>query len=112
MTRKQLSAAMAVVALLAAAAVLACSPGAAAAADNFGRQGAGDLFYNFYVPGGGCGGVPAQLYLCPRPTPPLVGHTWFTYQPLMPHEFLYPHCRTYLRKNAEGGWTKTKVSWD
>ena len=71
-----------------------------------------NLFYNYYVPAGNYGGAPAQLYLSPRPTPPVVGHTYVTYQPLMPHEFLYPHCRTYLRYNGpNGGWTRTAVTW-
>jgi hypothetical protein len=70
-----------------------------------------DLFYNFYVPPGGCPGVPARLYLCPRPTPPLVGHTYVTYEPLMPHEFLYKHTRTYWRQNPGAGWTRTVVTW-
>jgi hypothetical protein len=73
-----------------------------------GRQ---DLFYNYYVPAGPEGGVPAQLYVCPRPVPPNVGHTWYTYQPLMPHEYLYPHKRTYWRYNAGSGMTQTKVRW-
>jgi hypothetical protein len=74
------------VALLAAAAIGLGSPSAQAA----------DLFYNYYVPGVN-GGPPAQLYLCPRPTPPLVGHTYITYQPFMPNEMLYQHHRTYKR---------------
>jgi len=74
------------VALLAVAAIGLGSPSAQAA----------DLFYNYYVPGVN-GGPPAQLYLCPRPTPPLVGHTYITYQPFMPNEMLYQHHRTYKR---------------
>ena len=74
-----------------------------------------DLFYNYYVPPvscGGYGGVGAELYLCPRPTPPLVGHTYITYQPLYPHEFLYRHHRTYYRDNGPyAGVTKTWVCW-
>jgi hypothetical protein len=70
-----------------------------------------DLFYNFYVPND-CGGVPAAMYLAPRPVPPLVGHTYNTYQPLMPHEMLYPHQRTYRQWYDHGrGFTRTKVSW-
>lgn len=76
-----------------------------------GRQRtAPDLFYNYYVPPGPCG-VGAQLYVCPVPTPPLVGHTYYTYQPLMPHEFLYPHSRTYWRFHSDGRATRTLVSW-
>lgn len=69
------------------------------------------LFYNFYAPNY-CGGVPAQLYIAPRPVPPLVGHTYYTYQPLMPHEFTYPHTRTYRNYYDSGrGMTRTKVQW-
>lgn len=69
------------------------------------------LFYNFYAPNY-CGGVPAQLYIAPRPVPPMVGHTYYTYQPLMPHEFTYPHYRTYRKYYDCGrGMTRTKVLW-
>ena len=67
--------------------------------------------YGYYVQPGGTGGVGAQMYLCPLPTPPLVGHTYYTYPPLMPHEFLYPHCRIYWRQHSHGGWTRTMVCW-
>jgi hypothetical protein len=76
------------------------------------QRTAPDLFYNYYVPPGYNGGVVgAQLYLCPVPTPPLVGHTYVTYQPLMPHEFLYPHSRVYLRRHPDGSATRTWVAW-
>jgi hypothetical protein len=69
-----------------------------------------DLFYNFYVPNN-CG-VPAQLYIAPRPVPALVGHTYYTYQPLLPHEFTYPHHRTYRNWYDDGrGFNRTKVVW-
>ena len=68
-----------------------------------------DLFYNYYVPGGP-GGVHAAMYLAPRPVPPLVGHTYYTYQPLLPHEFMYPHQRRYYRYyNCGTGLTRTSV---
>lgn len=71
-----------------------------------------DLFYNFYTGPSVYGGQPAQLYVSPRPTPEFVGHTYITYQPLMPHEFLYKHCRCYCRYNVtDCGMTKTKVCW-
>jgi hypothetical protein len=59
-----------------------------------------DVFYNFYVPpvpAGSAPGLGAQLYVAPRPVPPRVGHTWYTYPPFMPHEFLYKHRRRYVR---------------
>ena len=71
-----------------------------------------DLFYNYYVGAPGCPcGPPAQLYLCPRPTPALVGHTYYTYQPFLPHEMLYRHDRTYFRIHPDGTGVKTKVRW-
>jgi hypothetical protein len=70
-----------------------------------------ELFYNYYVPGT-CGGVPAVMYLAPRPVPAWVGYTYYTYQPVLPHEQLYPHKRTYFRYYDEGrGLTRTSVSW-
>ncbi|HUT13323.1 MAG TPA: hypothetical protein VMY42_22740 [Thermoguttaceae bacterium] len=102
-----------VVAFVAATAVWNLDPSGSQQA--FGGEAgrtAGDLFYNYYVPPGACGGVGAQLYVSPRPTPPLVGHTYVTYQPLMPHEFMYSHGRTYLRRNPGSGWTRTVVSWN
>jgi hypothetical protein len=73
-------------------------------------QGPKDVCYNYYAaPGPGM--VGAELYLCPRPVPPLVGHTYITYPPLMPHEFLYKHHRTYVTTHADAPATKTKVRW-
>ncbi len=68
-----------------------------------------DLFYNYYA--NGPGAVPAPMYPAPRPTPPMVGHTYITYQPLMPHEFLYQHHRVYTRQHADGSRTRTRVHW-
>lgn len=70
-----------------------------------------DLFYNYWVPPT-CGGVGAELYLSPRPVPAWVGHTYVTYQPLMPHELMYDHHRTYHRYyNGGQGLTRTSVRW-
>jgi hypothetical protein len=71
-----------------------------------------DLFYNYYVPPCNCGDPGAALYLSPVPTPPYVGHTYITYQPLMPHEFLYPHSRTYVTKHVGSPATRTRVRWN
>jgi hypothetical protein len=70
-----------------------------------------DLFYNYYVPPT-CGGMGAELYISPRPVPPHVGHTYITYQPLYPHEFLYHHHRSYHRYyNGGQGLTRTCVHY-
>jgi len=71
----------------------------------------GDLFYNYYVPPTYPQGVPAQMYVSPRPVPPHVGWTWYTYQPLYPHEYLYTHQRNYWSYNPGGGYTRTRVKW-
>ncbi|MDX1944607.1 MAG: hypothetical protein SFU86_04300 [Pirellulaceae bacterium] len=70
-----------------------------------------DLFYNYYA-WPSCTGWGAELYLSPRPVPPHVGHTYITYQPLMPHEFLYAHHRTYHRYyNGGQGLNRTSVHY-
>ena len=70
-----------------------------------------DLFRNYYVPPA-CGGLGAQAYISPGPVPAHVGHTYITYQPLMPHEFMYHHHRTYHQKHDEGrGLTRTCAHW-
>lgn len=75
------------------------------------QYGSPDLFYDYYVPPT-CGGVGAHLYPAPLPVPPHVGHVFYTYQPLMPHEFLYRHHRSYHRYYNEGrGLTRTSVHW-
>jgi hypothetical protein len=70
-----------------------------------------DLFYNYYA-WPSCTGLGAELYISPRPVPPLVGHTYITYQPLYPHEFMYSHHRTYHRYyNGGQGLNRTHVSY-
>jgi hypothetical protein len=69
------------------------------------------LFYNYFV-GGNCGSIPAAMYPAPMPTPPIVGHTFFTYQPLLPHEFMYAHKRVYHHHyNYNRGLHRTRVVW-
>jgi hypothetical protein len=70
-----------------------------------------DLFYNYYA-WPSCTGLGAELYVSPRPVPPHVGHTYITYQPLMPHEFMYHHHRTYHRYYDGGqGLNRTCVTY-
>lgn len=66
---------------------------------------------NYYVAPGMSPGVPAKLYPSPLPTPPRVGHTYITYEPNMPHEYLYEHKRTYVRFNPCAGVTRTRACW-
>ncbi len=66
---------------------------------------------NYYVAPTGGTPVGAELYVCPRPTPAHVGHTYITYEPFAPHEFLYPHQRVYCRNNPCVGNTTTLCWW-
>jgi hypothetical protein len=70
-----------------------------------------DLFYNYYA-WPSCTGWGAELYVSPLPVPAHVGHTYITYQPLMPHEFMYHHHRTYHRYyNGGQGLTRASVRY-
>jgi hypothetical protein len=78
---------------------------------NISYQQQKDLFYNYYAQPGPYNGAAAQMYVAPRPVPARVGHTWVTYQSLMPHEFLYRHCRSYYTHNDGAGWRRTNVRY-
>lgn len=68
-----------------------------------------DLFYNYYTQGF-CNASNAQMYLCPRPVPPFVGNTYFTYQPWYPEEMLYWHKNRYHNYYDGGrGMNHTRV---
>jgi hypothetical protein len=70
-----------------------------------------DLFYNFYTQGN-CNATNAQMYISPVPVPPNVGHTFYTYQPFMPHEMLYWHSDRYHNYYDGGrGMNHTKVHY-
>ena len=51
------------------------------------------------------------MYVCPQPVPPRVGQTYVTYQPFMPHEYMYKHDRSYYTYNQGAGWTRTNVRY-
>ncbi len=108
MNRRVLRGAIVLALCLAAWSAFPCGSQQASAA---GPRTAPDLFYNYYVPPSRNGGVGAQLYVSPRPTPPYVGHTYMTYQPLMPHEFMSKHTRRYARSHPVAGCTRTLVIW-
>lgn len=69
-----------------------------------------DLFYNSYV-GPQPSGTAAQMYVSPLPVPEHVGHTYTTYQPFMPHEYMYRHHRSYYTYYPGSGWTRAKVRY-
>ncbi len=73
-------------------------------------QDKNDLFANYYV-GPNPSGTAAQMYISPLPVPPLVGHTYTTYQPWMPHEYLYKHTRSHYGYVPGSGWTRSKIRY-
>lgn len=75
------------------------------------QQRSNDLFYNSYV-GPHPDGTAAQMYVSPLPIPAQVGHTYTTYQPLMPHEYMYNHTRSYWNHHPGAGWTRTNVRYN
>ena len=73
-------------------------------------QSKNDLFANYQV-GPYPSGTAAQMYVSPRPVPPFVGHTYTTYQPLMPHEMMYHHKRSHYAYQRGAGWSRAKVRY-
>jgi hypothetical protein len=70
-----------------------------------------DLFYNFYTQGQ-ANQINAQMYIAPVPVPPWVGNTFYTYQPFMPHEFLYSHNDRYHHIYDNGrGLNRTSITY-
>ena len=69
-----------------------------------------DLFANYYV-GPQPSGTAAQMYISPLPVPANVGHTYTTYQPLMPHEYLYKHTRSHYAYTPGAGWNRAKIRY-
>lgn len=116
MTRVLARSALSALALCAAVCVDFAAVSTARADTTLRRQPQYDLFYNYYVGGGinGRGGHPAEMYPSPLPVPDFVGHTYITYQPLMPHEFMYKHKRRYCRYETPLSvlpTNRTKVRW-
>jgi hypothetical protein len=73
-------------------------------------QDKNDLFANYQV-GPNPSGTAAPMYVSPQPVPAHVGHTYTTYQPLMPHEYLYKHTRSHYAYAPGCGWTRSKVRY-
>ncbi len=87
---------------------------------------ASNFLYNYYTQPG-ASQVTAGMYPAPHGVPANVGHTYYTYQPLMPHEHMYEHRRNYYQyyespdafyrddcgKAYPGGYglNKTSVVW-
>jgi len=69
------------------------------------------LFANQYTQGY-ANQATAEMYVAPVPTPAWVGHTYYTYQPLYPHEMMYTHHRRYHSYYDNGrGLNSTRVRY-
>lgn len=103
-----------VLSLLALAAIGVTAPASVAAEGAWKRiisyQNKKDLFYNVYE-GPDPSGATAGAYVSPRPVPPNVGHTYTTYQPYMPHEYMYRHTRSHYAYAPGAGWSRAKVRY-
>lgn len=66
------------------------------------RNGQEYLFAQYYTPGG-ASTANAEMYPAPHPVPAHVGNSYYTYQPLMPHEMMYTHSRNYYSYYATPG---------
>jgi hypothetical protein len=97
------------------AAVLAaatwCALAGDARAQSYGLPGWTSPEPNYYAMPTGPDGLTAALYPSPRPTPPLIGETYITYEALAPHEFLYTHHDRYKTYNGPHQVTRTSVMW-
>ncbi len=69
------------------------------------------LFANQYTQGY-ANQATAQMYVAPVPVPEFVGHTYYTYQPLYPHEMMYRHTHRYHSYYDGGrGLNSTRVRY-
>ncbi len=69
------------------------------------------LFDNYFTQGR-ANQAEAALYISPTGVPGWVGHTYHTYQPLYPHQFLYQHSDKYHSYYDRGfGLNRTKASY-
>ncbi len=74
-------------------------------------KGTQPLFDNYFTQGN-ANSAEAALYISPIGVPAWVGHTYNTYQPLYPHQFLYQHHDRYHSYYDEGrGLNRTHASY-
>jgi hypothetical protein len=70
-----------------------------------------ELFANQYTQGY-ANQATAEMYVAPVPVPPWVGHTYYTYQPLYPHEMMHRHTNRYHSYYDGGrGLNSTRVHY-
>lgn len=57
-------------------------------------NGRPEIFNNYYLQAG-MDGTAASMYPAPYHVPANVGRSFYTYEPLLPHEYMYRHDRVY-----------------
>ncbi len=94
------------------------SVSAATVSAQFGEGNSPNNLFSQYYTQPGASQVTAGAYNAPHWVPSHVGHTYYTYQPLMPHEMMYQHSRNYYNYYNTGGYygspnalNKTTVRW-
>lgn len=104
--------------VVAIATVAAMSFAAAPVSAQFGQGNSANNVFSQYYTQPGASTVQAGMYPAPHHVPANVGHTYYTYQPLMPHEMMYQHSRNYYNYYNTGGYyggynalNKTQVRW-
>lgn len=104
--------------LVAMAMVVGMSMVAAPAAAQFGNGNSANNLFSQYSTQPGASMTQAGMYPAPHDVPEHVGHSYYTYQPLMPHEMMYQHTRNYYNYYNTGGYyggydalNKTTVRW-
>ena len=104
--------------VVALATVAAMSVAAAPVSAQFGQGNSANNLHSQYYTQPGASTVQAGMYMAPHYVPPHVGHTYYTYQPIMPHEMMYVHNRNYYNYYNTGGYyggynalNKTQVRW-
>ena len=85
------------------------------------QHGQGNLpnyLFSQYTTQGGASSATAGMYPAPHWVPPSVGSSYYTYQPLMPHEMMYTHSRNYYNYYNDSSYygggpslNKTSVKW-
>lgn len=66
---------------------------------SFAQTSQGNLpnyLFSQYTTQGAASQATAGMYPAPHPVPRNVGASYYTYQPLMPHEMMYTHSRNYF----------------
>jgi hypothetical protein len=72
----------------------ATHPGNTVAYGNILGRGTQPLFENYFTQGN-ANEATAGMYMSPIGVPGNVGHTYYTYQPFYPHQYLYQHHDRY-----------------